>query len=117
MTNFYRDELKRIYQCFGLENYVFMHGDRIHICVSTASDAHPGRKNNYKLEPEEKILYTLCRVATGLPSATIILDARTQDGVIASNSYLTTLTNAMPQFLVIRDCYGLLINSLTSIDA
>jgi len=72
MTHFYRDELKRIYQCFGPEDYVLMHGDGIHICVSTASDAHPGRKNNYKLEPEEKILYTLCRVATRLPSATIL---------------------------------------------
>jgi hypothetical protein len=72
MTHFYRDELKRIYRCFGLEDYVLMHGDGIHICVSTASDAHPGRKNRYKFDPEEIFLYTLSRIATGLPSTTII---------------------------------------------
>ena len=72
MTHFYQNELKCIYQCFGMENYVLTHGDGIHICVSTASDAHPGRKNHYKFDPEEIFLYTLSRIATGLPSTTII---------------------------------------------
>ncbi len=72
MTGFTISQLRKLYQQFGLYDFVHAHHDTELLVGTDNFDAGTGVEKCYHIDPEELLLYSLTRIKTGMTQEAII---------------------------------------------
>jgi hypothetical protein len=72
MTGFNISQLRKLYQQFGLRDFVHAHHDTELLIETNNFDAGTGAEKCYRIDPEELLLYSLTRINTGMTQEAII---------------------------------------------
>ena len=72
MTGFNISQLSKLYQLFGLHDFVHAHHKTVLLIGSNNFDAVTGAEKCYRIDPEELLLYSLTRIKIGMTQEAII---------------------------------------------
>ena len=112
-TRFTSDQLCRIYNCFGLDEYLLLQQET-QIRVPTRGQNQRGQACYYRFDPEELFLYTLTKIATGKVIehyAMIFLGARLPDGPTVIHGCSSIWLGGMKTSLGMRVYFDSYLNS------
>jgi hypothetical protein len=72
MTGFNIFQLSKLFQLFGLRDFVHAHHETVLLIGTGHFDVNTGAEKCYRIDPEELLLYSLTRIKTGMTQEAII---------------------------------------------
>ena len=72
MTGFNISQLSKLFQLFGLRDFVHAHHETVLLIGTGHFDVNTGAEKCYRIDPEELLLYSLTRIKTGMTQEAII---------------------------------------------
>ena len=72
MTGFNISQLSKLFQLFGLRDFVHAHHETELLIGTGHFDVNSGAEKCYRIDPEELLLYSLTRIKTGMTQEAII---------------------------------------------